>query len=186
MREVPAVTHEPPTWAAMNYILHNLRPRDHQEIMGLRWNDDINHLCEEFMEAIKANPYWRVYHYYGEPVAVVGYGFQRPGVMTVGAFGTSAWPIVARVLTRDSYRELIPGMIEAGMHRAESYVLAEHHDTIAWIKVLGGKFETTLHQYGRNREDYVLMTWLRDDVLRTRPGLMERAKARYGGPGRVS
>jgi hypothetical protein len=159
------------TLEGLTHIVRNMRERDRREIFALRWDDDEDALIRDILHV--AGAMWRVWTWDGEPVAVNGVIPMRPGVVICGAFGTDKWRLALRPITHWSRDFIIPALQHANYHRGEAYVLAANTDSRRWIEMLGGKIETLLQGYGRNREDFLLYVWdltrSDDHVHRRRP-----------------
>jgi hypothetical protein len=158
------VTSEPTTRWAVQHIVANLRERDRAEIYALRWDNDEGELVKTLMAL--ANPIWRVFHWRDTPAAIVSVLPVRPGVALVGAFGTDEFDRVAPAILRYGRREVIYYLREMCVHRCEAYALAGHVTGRRFIQALGGQPEAVLHEFGRDREDFVLYVWRIGDVLR--------------------
>ena len=161
------VTREVITRVRAEHIVAHLRVRDRREIFALRWNDSHEDLVDDIMRAA-ITPLWSAWCLDGEPVAINGAAFARPGSFILAGFGTELWPKIVRPLTRDAFDRVLPGMVAGRAHRAEAYVLAENQDSLRWIECLGGEREGLLRGYGRREEDFLLYGWRLKDVLRRR------------------
>lgn len=162
-RSGPEITRAPPTRAAVDHMLANLRAHDRREILAQRWNDDLGALADYVM-VLACNPLWQVFHVEGEPVGMIGATLIRPGVVMLCGFGTTRWRQVIRPLTRYVLDEMMPKVLDSGVHRAEAYVMAENKMNLKWIMSLGGEIEGYLRGYGRDGEDFVVLGWRRDHV----------------------
>lgn len=154
------------TPGALVHVVAHLRQRDREEIFALRWNDSEAELLTQIRAV--AGDLWRVWCYQGEPVAVCGVLPLRPGVVSAASFGTDKWRHVIRPMTTWGMNWLIPTLQDAGYHRGEAYVSAANEQSKRWLASLGAYREAYLHQYGRNREDYILYAWRLTDVFQRR------------------
>ena len=173
-----------PNFENVQYLVDHMRERDRREIMALRWDDDINAFGVEVMNF--AGPMWRVWEKDGVPVALGGVTPMRPGVVLGGLFGTADWHYALRHIMTWGRRWVIPRLLASGTHRGECYALAANTDSRKFIEACGGEIESLLHQYGREREDFILYAWRFDDVhrwRRLRRGASNTAGKRPTGPG---
>jgi hypothetical protein len=154
----------PPHPALLRYVIAHLRERDRREIHALRWDNDPAALLQDMVHA--SNRLWRVWCLDGEPIAVMGATPARPGVALIACFGTDQWPRALRAMTRYARYELTPDLAESCVHRVEAHVLASNTDAIGFIEANGGEREAVLHEFGRDREDFLLYRWRVNDVLR--------------------
>jgi len=148
------------------HVVANLRQRDRDEIFALRWNNDEQELLNQLVVVI--GDLWRVWRYQREPVAICGVLPQRPGVVSAACFGTDKWRHVIRPMTTWGMNWLIPVLQDAGFHRGEAHVSATNEQSKRWLASIGAYKEAYLHQYGRNREDYILYAWRLTDVFQGR------------------
>ena len=139
------------------HIVRNLRPRDAAEIYALRWDNDPEKLTIEVLAV--AHAMWRIFCVDAEPVAMAGVVPVRPGVCVASSFGTALWPRVVRPITRFAREWTIPRLRNAHYHRAETYALANNHDSRNWLLALGAQEEAYLRGYGREQQDFVLYAW---------------------------
>jgi hypothetical protein len=162
--QVATVTVVPLGWAGVTHVCENLRPRDHEEIFALRWDDNLRTLAAEIYQL--RNPLVFMHLRDGVPAAIQGVAPLWPHVWTVFAFGTDQFQSVLLSMTKCARRIIIPALLRADFHRAEARALASHTDARTWIEALGGRQEGILQAYGRNREDFVSYVWTPEDVLR--------------------
>ena len=151
---------------ALAHVVANLRQRDREEIFALRWNDSEAELLTQLRAVV--GQLWRVWCYRDEPVAVCGVLPIRPGVVSCASFGTDKWRHALRPMTVWVHQWLIPVLLDAGYHRGEAHVSATNEMAKRWIEAVGAHKEAYLHQYGRNREDFILYAWRSSDVLQIR------------------
>ena len=94
------------------------------------------------------------------PAAVAGAAEQQPGVWSPYMFATDAWPHVWRKVVRYLDRDLKPGMIARGAHRAHVHSIVGHPDAGKLLRHLGFEREGTNRAFGRDREDYDLWAYV--------------------------
>jgi len=151
-----------PNLETTEYIIQNLRERDKQEIFATRWGDDLEELVQD-IQGYGEFQWTAVLD--GTPVAIIGACPMWPGVWSVWAFGTEDWPKVVLKLTRHARQAMIPALHEQGAHRAECRALKVHEDACRWLELLGAHKEAELAGFGRQREDFILYVWSRNNVL---------------------
>ena len=99
----------------------------------------------------------------GEPACVGGTIMARPNVVTLLSFATDRFPEIALPATRYIKKQLLPRLIEAGVHRIEAVSIAGYTDTHAWLETLGLTRETgPLYGYGKNGEAFIQFSWSSD------------------------
>lgn len=146
-------------------VFERMRADDRRELEATAQDGELAHLpartvsaCRFGLVAGMSAPYDTV-----DPVAVVSAAELWPGVWQVGMVATDRWPEVAKDTARWIRRALIPALVSAGAHRAQAYALADRVATRRWLEWLGAAPEAQLRGFGRNREDFVLYTWNRED-----------------------
>ena len=150
-----------PDLEALKHITHNLRERDAAEIFACRWSDDPDDLASDVSQYGEFQ--WMV-RLDGEPVAAIGAYPAWPGVWSVWAFGTDNWPKVILSLTKHVKRFMIPAFLNQKAHRAECRALKTHTDACRWLEMLGAHKEAELAGFGRQREDFNLYVWRKENV----------------------
>jgi hypothetical protein len=153
-----------PTLENLAYVVAHLRERDQREIYALRWDEDPHALLVELHRAV--NPLWRVWCWNMVPVAVQGVYPARPGVALAACFGTDHWDKAVPKMIRYA-RAVVPlELAKRNVHRVEAHSLAANADTHRFIELTGGEQEAVLHEFGRDKEDFLLYRWKVEDVLR--------------------
>jgi hypothetical protein len=139
------------------YICRNLRAGDREEIFATRWGDDPDEL------AVEAFTRWGSMSFVagidGEPIAAIGATPLWGGVWAPWMIATDKFGQIGKCLTRAAKRSIIPGVVKAGVHRAEARSLATHTEAHRWMESLGAKRESVLRQYGRDKQDFYLYVW---------------------------
>lgn len=142
-------------------VLVRARESDRREMWACHWPDEE---VGSIMAGVTASmPTAYIVHRDAVPSACFGARAVRPGVYAVWAFATDDWPLVAFPVTKFLKRCMIPGLHAAGAHRAEALSIADHHAAHRWLEMLGARREATLAGFGRDREDFHLYAWGRDD-----------------------
>lgn len=149
---------ENPTEPEVRYVLENLRPEAREEIV-LQSDEKIETMALRMAWAPGFS--WAVY-YDGRPAALIGANPMHPGVWSLYGTGTSDWPKVGRLVTLVAKRDMMRAVKDAGAHRAQCLSPAWHHETHKWLRWLGATEETALPAWGRNGEDFIMFTWLKD------------------------
>lgn len=147
-----------PSTRALAHIVRNLRDLDREEIGAVRfelWPDLLNQLC-----AIR--DFQWVWAVDGEPASILGAWPMWPGVWSVYAMGTDAFP--ARAMTKHIRRVMMPAMIEAQAHRAQCASIATHETAHRWLEGLGARRESVMPGYGSGGETFINFVWTLDDV----------------------
>lgn len=144
----------PPNPAALEHIFANLRERDRMELDATRYTSVPSELAEEYM---RLREFQWVAWAEDEPVAVVGAHPTWPNVWSGYSFGTDSWPLVVLSLTKHIKRFIIPAIGNAGAHRLHALSHSGHHVAHAWMERLGFEREGVLREFGRDREDFVML-----------------------------
>jgi hypothetical protein len=91
----------------------------------------------------------------GEPTTMGAAVEVWPGVISVLFFATDNFPRISIGLTCFLQRELVPRLLEAGVHRIQAVSMQGHDDAHRWLQVLGLKQEAVFPGFGKNGEDFV-------------------------------
>lgn len=142
-------------------VAENMRDWDRREIRATRFTDDPLIIANEakicgqivgFVAGLE------------RPIAAFG-GFEMwPGVWSAWLFATDEFGRIGISVTKTTVRRIIPMMWGFGAHRIESRSMEGHHEAQRWLEVIGARREATLHQYGRDREDFHTYKWERPNV----------------------
>lgn len=97
------------------------------------------------------------------PTAIGGLHLVHPGVVQAWILGTSRFQRISSAILRFVRRDIISFLSNHGIHRMECYVWSENHRGRRWIRAAGGTEEGTLRRWGRNREDFVICSWMIGD-----------------------
>jgi hypothetical protein len=152
------VIFENPMKPEIAFVINNLREKSRQDIF---WATDAT---PEFYIEFLARPVgfkWVIYHE-KEPAALIGAMPRHKGVWSLFGMGTDKWTKVWRLVTLVARRDMMRAVSDAGAHRAECLSPAEHGDTHRWLRMLGATHEAPMPGYGKNGEDYILFSWLKD------------------------
>jgi len=140
----------PITLRAAHYVAANMRAADAREIFATRHDNDRARLAEG---AAALAPCAYVAGE-GEPIACIGATEMWPGVWQAWMFATDRFADIGLPLTRWVIRDMIPGLIRAGAHRAHCYSIEGHDRAHRWLEALGFVHEATHQGYGRNGEAF--------------------------------
>ena len=151
----------------INYVVHNLRPENTEEIWSTRWDEPdaagVEAFAGDLNRTAGAMTFCAVRRYV--PVAIFGTVPVWPHVWVAYAIATSGFARVVPSVTKHIRGFIIPALLRAGAHRVEARALATHTTSHRWLtKALGARHEATLHGYGRNGEDFHVLVWNPDDV----------------------
>lgn len=144
---------ETSSFGAIDYICHNLRAQDHEEVFGILMEDGADYLTQQVTYAA-----WRGFiltaSWQGKPAGLVGFTIRHPELAEVFAMGTDDFEHVAFRLTYFGLKYLKPMMLEQGIRRAQCQSLMSHHTAHRWLERLGFRREAVLREYGRGARDY--------------------------------
>jgi len=158
MRRIEPLTH----FADLCHVLANLREADLRELEATSATGDPMQVGEQI---VNGHPFAHViYADGGEPVCVGGILPGWPGIGLLFAFATDRWPEVALTAFKFTRRFLLPAAMAHGVHRIECRVAADNTPAVQWIESLGGRREAVMPGFGRNREPFLLYSWISDNV----------------------
>lgn len=140
----------------VRFVARNMREWDRKEIFALRWDDEPDGVAADVLRVPGFS--WVAYHD-DTPAAVIGAMPMWPGVWSLFAFGTEAFPHVALTLTKHVKRFMIPALIQGGAHRGQCHSIEGHTDAHRWLESMGGKTEPMIRGFGRNRENFIPFVW---------------------------
>jgi hypothetical protein len=179
----------PPDLMALTWIASHLREADKRECFAGPITAPEQLAIHAFQQPGICDVAW----VHGEPAAAIGAAQRWPGVWSVWAWGTPLWHDVRLLITRHALRTMIPTLLAQGGHRGECASHEEHHEAHAWLEFLGFTCEGRLRGYARDRSDFLLYAWIKEnaDVLRRRRRHGQfadaiPATAGRGGPGEGS
>jgi hypothetical protein len=144
--------------------MQHLRDLDRQECSATHFSDDPLVWAEMIYRAGKFQ--WVAYHD-GVPVAAIGAAPRWGHVWNAWCLGTDDFPRVAYSLSKHVKRVMLPAVIEAGMHRADTFALKDYDKACKWLEFLGAQREAELANWGKNGETFVSYVWLREPQLKT-------------------
>lgn len=140
----------------IRFVAEWMRERDYAEISALHFTDSREELVETLTYTYGATPDTICASWRGTPVAVGGFYQIRPGTCAMGMFATDLFPRIGLGLTRFLVKQMMPRLIEAGVHRFECMSLAGYHDVHSWLRTLGLEQEgPEMRNYGKNGEPFV-------------------------------
>lgn len=150
---------------AVRHVALNMRARDFAEFSAVSYADGRDDLADSMAARYGSSPEIHVgITDDGEPACVGGTIMARPNVVTLLFFATDRFPEIALPATRYIKKQLLPRLIEAGVHRIEAVSIAGYTDTHAWLETLGLTRETgPLYDYGRAGEVFIQFSWCKSD-----------------------
>lgn len=160
------MTLEPPTLAAIQHIVSNLRDRDRLEIdMAALDPFDPNRIAGQLFGV-----WWyrgligQVVRVNGEPAALLVLARSAPHSIDASFVATPAWASVAARFTRHCVANLRPMVLAAGIRRIECRAWEGHSDARRWLAWFGAKEECRIPGWGRDGETFIQYAWSRDNV----------------------
>ena len=93
------------------------------------------------------------------PEAILGIAWRGPRMVEAAMFATDAFPDLALPLARHVRRVLMPGLVAAGVARAECRSAEGHVAAHRWLALLGAAPEALLTDCGRHRGRFVQFAW---------------------------
>lgn len=145
---------------AVRAVAFKMRERDFAEFSAVSYAETRFELAEVLTARYGDSPDVHVGFEGLDPICVGGSVMARPNVITLLFFATDRFPEIALPATRYIKKQLLPRLIEAGVHRIEAVSMAGHDDAHEWLKTLGLKQETgPMHGYGKNGEAFIQFAW---------------------------
>jgi len=157
---VSKVTVPNPTLAEIQYVVENLSEKSQEDIWGA-----VEATPQIYAGFIHKHPQafrW-VFYNDGKPAALLGAMLQHRGVWNLFGMGTADWKSVWRLVTLVAKRDMMQAVLDAGAHRAQCMSPATHEDTHKWLRFLGATHEVEMPRFGRNGEDYIMFSWLKEE-----------------------
>lgn len=153
---------EAPTPADVRRVAEQMRSRDREEFMAVSPFKTHDELVEAIVARYGEHNDVIVAHWQNGPVAVGGLIHHRPGVGTLMFFANDDLEKIGSDMTRFIKQRLFPGYTLAGTHRIECASLDGYEEVHRWLGVLGLTKEADMKKYGRNGEDFVQFSWVRE------------------------
>lgn len=98
------------------------------------------------------------------PVALFGVVQSGPGIGTAHMFGTDDLTLDhARLIAARIRDNVIPAMLEAGLHRVEALSLSDYRWAHRFLRRAGAHAEGQRTAMGKNGEDFTSFVWLASD-----------------------
>lgn len=152
------------TPAQVRFVAEWMRERDYAEISALHFADNREELVEVIVNTYGATPDTICATWQGTPVAVGGFYQVRPRTCAMGMFATDLFPRIGLGLTRFLVKQMMPRLVEAGIHRFECNSLAGYDSVHNWLRTLGLEQEgPEMRNYGKNGESFVTFAMVVDD-----------------------
>ena len=154
----------PLDFANLSYVAQHMRADDRREIFATQWQDS---------ESLLVGPLYHGSHVAKialaddqTPIAALGAVEMWPGVWSVWMFATDRWREVANKVSKYLRQQFIPLLLEQQAHRAECMAIADRPVVHRWLQYLGARPEAFLRHYGKNREDFILFSWERENMCK--------------------
>ena len=139
-------------------MCNNMRDQSREELFGAS-----NATPESYAAGLIASAgfKWVAYHKQ-QPCALIGAVPEHTGVWGLFGLGTDDWVSVWRKVTIIAKRDMMAMVLGAGAHRAHCMSPATHVDTHKWLRFLGASHEAQMPAFGKQGEDYILFSWLKE------------------------
>ena len=122
---------------AVRSVAVNMRERDFAEFSAVSFAETRFELAEVLTARYGNSPEVHVGFEGLEPVCVGGSIMARPNVISLLFFATDRFPEIVLPATRYIKKQLLPRLIEAGVHRIEAVSMVGHSEVHAWLRTLG-------------------------------------------------
>lgn len=146
----------PATLRDVSYVLYNLNPADEAEtVCQIDPAVPRSHLAYGLLMsgdnfAVRIDD---------QPVAVFGTSPLNRCTLSVWALGTSRMRKALPALWRFMVDEHLPRMADDGFRYMEARSITTHVEAHRWLRWLGGQVLGGPHEFGRNRETFLLFRW---------------------------
>lgn len=143
------------TFRDILFVAENMRSEDKREIYATRWTDDPYQLARDCIGS-SAGFAWTM----GKncPIAAIGAFPMWQNVWSAWMFATDRFPEIGLSMTKFVKNQFIP-TIKKSAHRAQCFSIEGHDAAHKWLESVGGKRESVIENYGKNREKFFLYTW---------------------------
>ena len=149
------------TWDRAAHVARNMRADDSREVLANSWDDSHQAFAAECMR-LPGPKLACVMDDTGEPVAMGGVAVHLPGVGQAWFVGTDKISPYGLEVTR-ACKQIVDGlMTEHDIHRVQAFSAAFHTKAHQWLRSIGFVEESTLPAYGRNREDFLIFSILKE------------------------
>lgn len=140
-------------------VVRNMREIDRREVMATRWNDDLEKFALDCYQVPGMS--WVAINKEGEPVVIGGVAFNSPGVGTAWMVGTDKWLSVALEVSRFCKKTINTIFESEEIHRIQAFSAIFHTDSHKWLKLVGMHPKHVLHQWGKEKDDFILFEVIR-------------------------
>ncbi|MEO1606741.1 MAG: hypothetical protein AAFU34_15595 [Pseudomonadota bacterium] len=151
----------------MLYLCLNMRPGDAEEIFITRASVDPYVLFREIMSARAYMPVFLSVRSSTSMSPAALFGVTQDGVGTASAYMFGTADLTPRAIAQIAAyvrNRVIPFMIEEGYHRVEAKTLATYDHAHRFMQHAGARFESVVHGYGKNCEDFHTYVWLKEEM----------------------
>lgn len=137
------------------YVARNMREEDAREIYAVRWTDSPEDLAADCIKS-SFNFGWT----FGRelPICAVGGHVVSPKVWAIWMFATNDFHKVALSVTKFCRKRMIPILLNH-CNRAYCNSIEGHSVAHRWIESLGAFRESSLVNFGKNKETFHTYVW---------------------------
>jgi hypothetical protein len=136
------------------FVLEHLRPADRREVEATVWLGSVEKTAARIASVPMLAFEARLAS--GEPAVVGGIVPIWTGLCSCWAFGTEAWPLIGREVTRFAVKSVLPQLDEAGVRRVECRPMCANGLAVRWLEVIGFQREAQVKAFGQGGEDFYL------------------------------
>jgi hypothetical protein len=149
----------------MSYVLYNLNPADEAET-ACQIDPELRRDHLAYMLLMSGDNF--AVRIDDQPVAVFGTAPLNRACLSVWALGTKRMRKALPAIWRHMIDKHLPDVVEQGYRYMEARSLSTHVEAHRWLRWLGATVLGEPHEYGRDRETFLLFRWTADDLERMR------------------
>lgn len=136
------------------YIAQNMRSEDRRELLATRFEESPQSIARDCINLGSFG--WTIHR--EKPICAIGAFEIWPGVWRAWMFATDEFPRVGLYVTKFAKNIMMP-TLSKNAHRAECQSIEGHTSAHKWLEAIGGERESTLKNYGKNKEDFYLYSY---------------------------
>ncbi len=141
---------------AVFFILQHMRISDRKEILATEFDDDLERIARKFTDC--CDWAWVFCNKDGKAIAFLGAAHLWPNVAQIGFIATDDWSQIASTVSRWLYKMQSFILQHYKISHLFCFMDKQHKKSEKWLRWLGFKSKGILENFGKNKEDLVIMT----------------------------